>query len=114
MATPSTSQQQQKPQPAVEEATKGKAAYGTHDYPDPLTHIDRVAWDVVIVGAGPAGLMLATSLARFGGLNILVIDERSEPTIAGRADGIQPRVRLEIVLRERDEHNLFPSLSARS
>ncbi len=52
----------------VEEATAGsKHDYGTHDYPDPLKHIDRVAWDVVIIGAGPAGLMLAVSAAFLSG-----------------------------------------------
>ncbi|PWZ01371.1 FAD/NAD(P)-binding domain-containing protein [Testicularia cyperi] len=80
------------PGQAVEETKAGgKHAHGTHNYPDPLTHIDRTVWDVTIVGAGPAGLMLATSLARFGGFDVLVLDERSEPTTAGRADGIQPR-----------------------
>ncbi|KDN46464.1 FAD/NAD(P)-binding domain-containing protein [Tilletiaria anomala UBC 951] len=74
-----------------ESKTGGKHAHGTHNYPDPLVHIDKVAWDVTIIGAGPAGLMLASSLARFGGHDVLVIDERSEPTTAGRADGIQPR-----------------------
>lgn len=49
----------------VEETKGGKHAHGTHDYPDPLTHIDRVSWDVVIVGAGPAGLMLAVRRAYF-------------------------------------------------
>ncbi|KAN0063049.1 hypothetical protein ACQY0O_004212 [Thecaphora frezii] len=75
------------------EVTKagGKHAYGTHNYPDALTHIDKYTWDVVIVGAGPAGLMLASCLARFGGHDVLILDERSEPTTAGRADGIQPR-----------------------
>lgn len=76
----------------VEETRGGKYAHGTHNYPDPLTHIDKQVWDVVIIGAGPAGLMNATSLARFGGHDVLVVDERSEPTTAGRADGIQPRV----------------------
>ncbi|GAC73883.1 hypothetical protein PANT_9d00315 [Moesziomyces antarcticus T-34] len=80
------------PGQVVEEAKAGgHHAHGTHNYPDPLTHIDRTSWDVTIIGAGPAGLMLATSLARFGGFDVLVIDERSEPTTAGRADGIQPR-----------------------
>lgn len=75
------------------EVSKGdKQTHGTHDYPEPLHEIEQDEWDVVIVGAGPAGLMTATSLARFGGHRILVVDERSEPTTAGRADGIQPRV----------------------
>ncbi|CEH14900.1 related to phenol 2-monooxygenase [Ceraceosorus bombacis] len=69
----------------------GRRAHGTHDYPTPLPSIDKDVWDVIIIGAGPAGLMTATSLARFGGLDVLVVDERSEPTTAGRADGIQPR-----------------------
>lgn len=43
-----------------------------------------------------------TCLARFGGHDILIIDERSEPTTAGRADGIQPRVSgLELCLAHR-------------
>jgi 2-polyprenyl-6-methoxyphenol hydroxylase-like FAD-dependent oxidoreductase len=83
---------QSKPSDTVEEVKSAdRRVFGTHDYPDPLSHIDRAMWDVVIVGAGPAGLMLATSLARFGGHEVLVVDERSEPTTAGRADGIQPR-----------------------
>ncbi|KAK4700894.1 phenol 2-monooxygenase (NADPH), partial [Phenoliferia sp. Uapishka_3] len=47
-------------------------------------------YDVVIVGAGPAGLMASTCLTTFG-FSVLHIDDRSEPTIAGRADGLQPR-----------------------
>lgn len=47
-------------------------------------------YDIVIVGAGPAGLMLSTCLARWG-YRIKHIDNRSEPTPTGRADGIQPR-----------------------
>lgn len=79
------------PATVEEHKSADKRVYGTHDYPDPLTHIDKSVWDIVIVGAGPAGLMLSSSLARFGGHEILIIDERSEPTTAGRADGIQPR-----------------------
>ncbi|TPX07279.1 uncharacterized protein E0L32_010776 [Thyridium curvatum] len=47
-------------------------------------------YDIVIVGAGPVGLMLSTLLARWG-YKIKHIDNRAEPTPRGRADGIQPR-----------------------
>jgi 2-polyprenyl-6-methoxyphenol hydroxylase-like FAD-dependent oxidoreductase len=46
--------------------------------------------DIVIVGAGPCGLMLSTLLARWG-YTIKHLDVRPEPTKTGRADGIQPR-----------------------
>lgn len=47
-------------------------------------------YDIVIVGAGPVGLLLSTCLARWG-YKIKHIDNRPEPTLTGRADGIQPR-----------------------
>ena len=47
-------------------------------------------YDIVIVGAGPVGLLLSTCLARWG-YRIKHIDNRAEPTPTGRADGIQPR-----------------------
>ncbi|SPO05785.1 related to phenol 2-monooxygenase [Cephalotrichum gorgonifer] len=47
-------------------------------------------YDIVIIGAGPVGLMLSTCLARWG-YKIKHIDNRPEPTATGRADGIQPR-----------------------
>ncbi len=47
-------------------------------------------YDIVIVGAGPVGLLLSTCLARWG-YRIKHIDNRPEPTKTGRADGIQPR-----------------------
>ncbi|KAK1984000.1 FAD binding domain-containing protein [Colletotrichum cereale] len=46
--------------------------------------------DVCVVGAGPAGLMLGSLLARFG-QHVQVIDERPDQTTFGRADGIQPK-----------------------
>ena len=47
-------------------------------------------YDIVIVGAGPVGLLLAVCLARWG-YKIKLIDNREAPTPTGRADGIQPR-----------------------
>lgn len=54
----------------------------------PLHHQSK--YDIVIVGAGPVGLLLSTCLARWG-YKIKHIDNRPEPTLTGRADGIQPR-----------------------
>jgi len=47
-------------------------------------------YDIVIVGAGPVGLLLSTCLQRWG-YKIKHIDNRPQPTATGRADGIQPR-----------------------
>ena len=47
-------------------------------------------YDIVIIGAGPVGLLLSVSLARWG-YNVRHIDNRPVPTATGRADGIQPR-----------------------
>ena len=46
--------------------------------------------DIVIIGAGPVGLLLAVCLARWG-YKVKLVDNRGEPTLTGRADGIQPR-----------------------
>lgn len=46
--------------------------------------------DVLVVGAGPAGLMQAVVLARCG-VSVHVYDERTESTANGRADGLQPK-----------------------
>ncbi len=47
-------------------------------------------YDIVTIGAGPAGLLLSVCLARWG-YRIKHIDNRPQPTATGRADGIQPR-----------------------
>ncbi|QRW02682.1 phenol 2-monooxygenase [Ceratobasidium sp. AG-Ba] len=46
--------------------------------------------DVLIIGAGPAGLMCAYGLAK-AGVNVRIIDKRPAKVAAGQADGIQPR-----------------------
>jgi 2-polyprenyl-6-methoxyphenol hydroxylase-like FAD-dependent oxidoreductase len=47
-------------------------------------------YDIVIIGAGPVGLLLSVCLSRWG-YKIKHIDNRPIPTATGRADGIQPR-----------------------
>ncbi|KAJ3559920.1 hypothetical protein NM688_g31 [Phlebia brevispora] len=46
--------------------------------------------DVLIVGAGPAGLFCANGLAR-AGISVRIIDKSPNKVIAGQADGLQPR-----------------------
>ncbi|RDA91738.1 hypothetical protein CP533_4755 [Ophiocordyceps camponoti-saundersi (nom. inval.)] len=49
-----------------------------------------VECQVCVVGAGPAGLMLAVCLTRCG-IRVEVIDDRADQTPVGRADGLQPK-----------------------
>ncbi|KAK6465695.1 phenol 2-monooxygenase [Scheffersomyces coipomensis] len=46
--------------------------------------------DVLIIGAGPSGLMAATWLAR-AGVPFRIIDKRSDKIFSGQADGLQSR-----------------------
>jgi phenol 2-monooxygenase len=47
--------------------------------------------DVLIVGCGPAGLVLAAQLANFPDVRIMVIDRRDGPLKVGQADGVACR-----------------------
>ncbi|KIN98008.1 hypothetical protein M404DRAFT_865513 [Pisolithus tinctorius Marx 270] len=47
--------------------------------------------DVLIVGAGPAGLMCGNALAAAGDIKVRIIDRRPSKISVGHADGIQPR-----------------------
>jgi 2-polyprenyl-6-methoxyphenol hydroxylase-like FAD-dependent oxidoreductase len=51
---------------------------------------DYPKYDIVIIGAGPVGLLLSVCLTRWG-YSVRHIDNRPVPTATGRADGIQPR-----------------------
>src|SRR6476469_10443714 len=63
--------------------------------PDPLI-ADRPAGlpeetDVLIVGCGPAGLVLAAQLAAFPEIRTVVIDRKDGPLEVGQADGVACR-----------------------
>src|SRR5690349_882640 len=47
--------------------------------------------DVLIIGCGPAGLVLAAQLASFPGIQTVVIDRRDGPLEVGQADGVACR-----------------------
>src|SRR6201993_4790809 len=47
--------------------------------------------DVLIVGAGPAGLTLAAQLAAFPEIKTRIVEQKSEPLLLGQADGIACR-----------------------
>ena len=47
--------------------------------------------DVLIIGCGPAGLVLAAQLARFPEIRTMVVDRRNGPLEVGQADGVACR-----------------------
>ena len=49
------------------------------------------AVDVLIVGCGPAGLVLAAQLARFADIRTRIVEKKSGPIMKGQADGISGR-----------------------
>ncbi|GAA4358021.1 FAD-dependent monooxygenase [Microbacterium rhizosphaerae] len=60
------------------------------------TGIDRPAelpdeMDVLIVGSGPAGMLLAAQLSRYPDVTTRIIERRDGRLVLGQADGIQPR-----------------------
>lgn len=60
------------------------------------TGIDRPAdlpdeMDVLIVGSGPAGMLLAAQLSQFPDITTRIIERRDGRLVLGQADGIQPR-----------------------
>jgi phenol 2-monooxygenase len=47
--------------------------------------------DVLIVGSGPAGMLLAAQMSQFPGVTTRLIERREGRLVLGQADGIQPR-----------------------
>jgi len=47
--------------------------------------------DVLIVGTGPAGMLLAAQLAAFPGIATRIVDLREGPLLVGQADGVACR-----------------------
>ncbi|AEQ52091.1 FAD-binding monooxygenase [Pelagibacterium halotolerans] len=68
--------------PDISDAAPGREA-GQGDLPDTV--------DVLIVGAGPAGLTLAAQLAAFPEIRTRIVERRSGPLEKGQADGISCR-----------------------
>lgn len=72
------------------------------------THITRgdTAWDtdVIVVGAGPVGLLLADELST-GGVRVTVLEQRAEPSTESRASTLHART-MELF----DERGLLPEL----
>ena len=52
---------------------------------------DGGAVDVLIVGCGPAGLVLAAQMAQFPQISVRIVDRRAGPLEIGQADGIACR-----------------------
>ena len=56
----------------------------------PLVNLPETA-DVLIVGCGPAGLVLAAQLSRFPGIRTRIVEQKPGPLMMGQADGIASR-----------------------
>ncbi|PFH50293.1 hypothetical protein AMATHDRAFT_75697 [Amanita thiersii Skay4041] len=56
----------------------------------PTSLIKETDVDVLVIGAGPAGVMAGNALVK-AGINVRIIDQRPVKVMAGQADGIQPR-----------------------
>ncbi len=47
--------------------------------------------DVLIIGSGPAGMLLSAQMSQFPGITTRLIERRDGRLVLGQADGIQPR-----------------------
>ncbi|KAF2460148.1 FAD binding domain-containing protein [Lineolata rhizophorae] len=94
--SPSTSSSLQSTSATTSDAASSRP--NSHDLLDPSAAANGLprtpapppSSDVLVVGAGPSGLMLAANLIRFG-IKTEIADSRPERTVTGRADGLQPK-----------------------
>ncbi|WP_051901140.1 FAD-dependent oxidoreductase [Streptomyces aureus] len=80
------------------------ATGGGEPAPDGTGRPDRLAAEVLVVGAGPVGLMLAAELAR-GGVDVVVVEKRKAPSTESRASTLHART-MEIL----DARELLPDI----
>ena len=64
-------------------AAAGTGIDRTVDLPDEM--------DVLIVGSGPAGMLMAAQMSQFPDVSTRIIERRAGRLVLGQADGIQPR-----------------------
>ena len=69
-------------EPRVQDAA-GSGVDRPTDLPDEM--------DVLIVGSGPAGMLLSAQMSQFPGVTTRMIERRDGRLVLGQADGIQPR-----------------------
>jgi 2-polyprenyl-6-methoxyphenol hydroxylase-like FAD-dependent oxidoreductase len=55
-----------------------------------MADVAELRTDVLVVGAGPSGLMLAVCLAKLG-IDVMIVDGKGGPTPESRALGVQAR-----------------------
>ncbi|MFF4542010.1 FAD-dependent oxidoreductase [Streptomyces aureus] len=80
------------------------AAGGAEPAPNGAGRPDRLTAEVLVVGAGPVGLMLAAELAR-GGVDVVVVEKRKAPSTESRASTLHART-MEIL----DARKLLPDI----
>ncbi|WP_330242542.1 FAD-dependent oxidoreductase [Streptomyces sp. NBC_00525] len=80
------------------------AAGGAEPAPGGPRRPDRLSTEVVVVGAGPVGLMLAAELAR-DGVDVVVVERRKAPSTESRASTLHART-MEIL----DARELLPDV----
>ena len=66
-------------------------APGAEARPNTLPNTLPDTMDVLIVGTGPAGMLLAAQLAAFPGITTRIVDRRDGPLQVGQADGVACR-----------------------